>query len=249
MIAQLRSELFKQRTTRTARVLLASMAGVTLLVVCLHVFTLDATDLTSAENQTKIFGWGTTLGALFGALAGAIGITAEFRHGSIRPTLLANPSRTRVLLAKSAAAAISGLGIGLLAAALVAATGSIGLALRDIPIALDAGDFAQMIVGGAAGAALWAVLGTGIGAVLRGQVGAVVGLCVWLLLLENILIGNVPSEGRFAPGASDGALAGLMPNAGTSTLLAPAVGALLLAGYAAVTAAAGLAAIERRDID
>ena len=249
MIDQLRSELFKQRTTRTAGVLLASMVGVTLLVVCLHVFTLKSADLSQAANQPKVFGWGTTIGALFAALAGAIGITAEFRHGTIRPTMLTSPDRTRVIAAKAAAAAIAGLVIGLLAAGLVAAIGSAGLALRGIPITLNAGDFTQMIVGGAVGAALWAILGTGLGALLRGQVGVVVSLCVWLLLIENILIGNVPSVGKYAPGASGGALAGLMPNAGTATLLAPIVGALLLIGYSALVGGAGRAAIERRDID
>jgi ABC-2 type transport system permease protein len=249
MIAQLSSELFKQRTTRSARILLASMIGVTVLVVCLHVFTLKTAELSSAANQPKVFGWGTTIGALFAALAGAISITAEFRHGTIRPTLLTNPHRARVIIAKATAAAIAGLVIGVLAAGLVAAIGSIGLALRGIPITLHAGDFTQMIAGGAAGAALWAILGTGLGTILRGQVGAAVGLCVWLLLIENILIGNVPSAGKYAPGASDGALAGLMPNAGRATLLTPIAGALLLVGYAAVCAAAGLAAIEGRDID
>ena len=249
MIAQLRSELFKQRTTRTARVLLASMVGVTVLIVCLHVFTLKTADLSQAANQPKVFGWGTTIGALFAALAGAIGITAEFRHGTIRPTLLTNPDRARVVVAKAMAGAIVGLVIGLLAAGLVAAVGSAGLALRGIPIALNVGDFAQMLAGGAVGAALWAILGTGLGAILRGQVGAVIGLCVWLLLIENILIGNVPSAGKYTPGASDGAFAGLMPNAVSAILLAPIVGALLLAGYAVVCAGVGLVAIERRDID
>ena len=69
MIAQLRSELFKQRTTRTARVLLASMAAVTLLVVCLHVFTLKSADLSQAANQPEVFGWATTIGALFAGRA------------------------------------------------------------------------------------------------------------------------------------------------------------------------------------
>jgi ABC-2 type transport system permease protein len=249
MIGQLRSELFKQRTTRTAPILLASMVGVVLLVVCLHVFTLNAADLSQAANQPKVFGWGTTIGALFAALAGAIGITAEFRSGTIRPTLLANPDRTRVIAAKAGAAAVAGLVIGLLAAGLVAAIGSAGLAVRGITVRLGDGEFAQMIVGGGVGASLWAILGTGIGALLRSQIAAVAGLCVWLLLIENILIGNVPSAAKYAPGASDGALAGLMPNAGTTTLLAPALGVALLVGYAAVAAATGLFAIERRDID
>jgi ABC-2 type transport system permease protein len=249
MIGQLRSELFKQRTTRTGPILLASMVGVTLLVVCLHVFTLSAADLSQAANQPKVFGWGTTIGALFAALAGAIGITAEFRTGMIRPTLLANPDRTRVVVAKAGASAVAGLVIGMFAAGLVAAIGSGGLAVRGITVTLGAGDFAQMIVGGGLGAALWAVLGTGIGALLRSQIATVAGLCVWLLLIENILIGNVPSAAKFAPGASGGALAGLMPNAGTAKLVAPALGVVLLLGYAAVAAATGLLAIERRDID
>jgi ABC-2 type transport system permease protein len=249
MIRQLRSELFKQRTTRTAPVLLASMVGVAVLIVCLHVFTLAAAELGQASNQPKVFGWGTTIGALFAALAGAIGITAECRSGAIRPTLLANPDRARVVAAKAGAAAVAGLLIGLFAAGLVAALGSAGLALRGIPVRLGAGDFAQMIAGGGLGAAMWAVVGTGVGALLRSQIAAVAGLCVWLLLIENILIGNVPSAAKYAPGASGGALAGLMPDAGAAALLAPVLGALLLAGYAAIAAGTGAVAIERRDID
>jgi ABC-2 type transport system permease protein len=249
MISQVRCELFKQRTTRTAPILLASMVAVALLVVCLHVFTLNAADLSHAANQPKVFGWGTTIGALFAALAGAIGITAEFRSGTIRPTLLANPDRTRVIAAKAGAASVAGLVIGSLAAGLVAAIGSVGLAMRGITVTLGAGDFAQMIVGGGIGAALWAILGTGIGTFLRSQIAAVAGLCVWLLLIENILIGNVPSVAKYAPGASGGALAGLMPNAPATTLLAPALGLALLVGYAAVAAVTGLFAIERRDIN
>lgn len=248
MMGQLRSELLKQRTTRTARILFVSMLGVTLLVVSLHVFTLKAADLSMAVNQPKVFGWGTTIGALFAALSGAIGISAEFRYGTIRPTLLTNPDRSRVLIAKAGAAASAGLLIGLLAAGLVSAIGATGLAARGISVTLGAGDFAQLLAGGAVGGALWAVVGVGLGALVRSQIGAVAGLCVWLLLIENILIGNVPSAAKFAPGASDGALAGLMPNAGSATLLAPIVGAALLLGYAAVAAVIGVVATERRDI-
>lgn len=249
MIAQLRSELFKQRTTRSSRILLSSMLGVSVLVVCLHVSTLRAADLSQAANQPKVFGWGTTIGALFAALAGALGITAEFRHGTIRPTLLTTPNRARVLAAKALAAAISGLAIGVLAAGFVAGIGSAGFALRGIHITLTGGDFAQMIAGGAVGAALWAILGTGLGALLRAQVATVISVCIWLLLIENILIGNVPAVGKYAPGASDGALAGLMPNAASTALLAPLLGALLLTAYAGTLAVAGRIAIERRDIN
>lgn len=208
MIGQLRSELFKQRTTRTYRLLLGSMVGLTVLVVSLHVFTLPAADLTRAADQPRVYGWGTTMSALLGALVGAVGVTGEFRHGTIRPTLLANPHRTHTVLAKAAAAAVAGFAVGLLAAGIVAALGSAGMAARGIPVTLDAADFTRMIVGGAAGAALWAVLGTGIGTLVRGQIAAVGGLCVWILLIENLVVANVPSVANTprapAPGRSRG---------------------------------------------
>jgi ABC-type transport system involved in multi-copper enzyme maturation permease subunit len=245
---QVRSELLKQRTTRTTLILMAWMLGLILLVVLLHVFGLSAADLRKASNQPKVYGWGTSIGALFAALLGAISITAEFRTGTIRPTLLATPNRATVLGAKVIAAALAGLLVGLLAEALVSSIASAGLAIRGIHITLSAGDFAQLLAGGAGAAAVWATIGTGVGALVRNQVGAVVGLCVWLLLVESILIGDVPSAAKFSPGASAGALAGLIQNVSSGALLAPAVGALLLLLYALAVATVGLIVTQRRDI-
>jgi len=245
---QLRSELLKQRTTRTTLTVMLWMFGLILLIVLLHAFGLSASTLRIARNQSKVYGWGTSIGALFAALLGALSVTGEVRTGTIRPTLLVTPNRTRVIVAKLGAAALAGLLVGVVAEALVSAIASAGLAARGIHIALGAGDFAQMIAGGAAAAALWAAIGTGIGAIVRNQVGAVVGLCVWLLLVESILIGVVPNAAKFTPGASAGALAGMIQNAGSSSLLAPAVGALLLILYATLAAGAGVLATERRDV-
>lgn len=249
MIRQLRSELLKQRTTRTTVTVLAWMLGLIVLVILLHAIGLKASDLAKASNQPKVYGWGTSIGALFAALVGAIGVTAELRTGTIRPTLLATPNRTVVIAAKIAASALAGLLIGLVAEGLVAAIASAGLAIRGIPITLTASDFAQMLAGGAVAAALWAAIGTSVGALVRNQVGAVVGLSVWLLLVESILIGDVPSAARFSPGASAGAIAGIIQNVSSSSLLAPGFGALLLAGYALAAGVVGVAAIERRDIN
>lgn len=248
MIGQLRSELLKQRTTRTTALLMAWMCGLIALVIVMHTAGLKAGELAKAPNQPMVFGWGTSIGALFAALLGAISITAELRTGTIRPTLLANPRRSIVIGAKMIASAIVGALVGALAAGLVSAVGSAGLAIRGITITLTAGDFAQAIAGGALAAALWGVIGTGIGGLVRNQVGAVVGLCVWVLLLETILIGDVPSAAKYTPGASAGAIAGLIQNARPGSLLAPAVGAALLLGYASIAGIAGLLATERRDI-
>ena len=249
MTGQLRAELLKLRTTRTTHTLLASMVALTALVISLHALTLSTSDLSKASNQPHVFGWAATIGTLFAALIGGIAVTAEFRHGTIRPTLLVTPNRRRVLAAKAITAATAGLGVGLLAGGFVAAIGSLEFAIRGIPVHLSTGDFVQLIVGSAAAAALWAVIGIGIGALVRGQVGTVIGLCVWLLLLENILIGNIPATAKYAPGASAGALAGMIPDAGSTKLLAPAIGGILLIGYALAIATSGLLAFDTSDID
>jgi ABC-type transport system involved in multi-copper enzyme maturation permease subunit len=247
--AVVRSELLKQRTTRTILQLPLWMIGLVALIVLLHVFSADLATLSHRDGQLKVLGWGTSVGALFAALLGALSITGEIRHGTIRPTFLATPRRGRVVTAKVAASAFAGIAIGVLAEALTAGLESGGLATRGIHIALGAGDYVQLVAGGAVSAALWAAIGVGVGAIVRNQVGAVVGLCVWLLLIETTLIGNVPGAGKFVPGAGAGALAGAIQTQSPSKLLSPALGALLLAAYAAAAVAAGLIAIERRDIN
>jgi hypothetical protein len=86
-----------------------------------------------------------------------------------------------------------------------------------------------------------------VGAVIRNQVPALIGLCAWILFIEGLLIGDVAGVGdvgRFAPGAAAAAITGQDPG----TLLAPAVGLVLLALYAAIAAVAGSLVTSRRDV-
>lgn len=248
MRAQLACELLKQRTTRTNRLLLAWMLGLVIVVVLLHVFSFGVDTLERDDNQLKIVGLGTSIGALFASLLGVMSITGEFRHGTIRPTFLATPRRERVIAAKLAASALAGVVVGLLAEALTAGVEAAGLAARGIEVELRAGDYAQLVAGGAVASAFFAAIGVGVGAVVRNQVAAVVGLCMWLLFLEPILLGDVPSAAKFAPGASAGALAGATQMQIATSLVAPAIGVLLLVAYAAGASAVGSIVTVRRDV-
>jgi hypothetical protein len=103
------------------------------------------------------------------------------------------------------------------------------------------------VAGGAAAAALWAAIGVGVGAVVRGQVPTAVGLSAWLLFVEGLLAGDaavVGDAGRYAPGAAAAAITGQDPG----TLLEPGPGALLLVVYAVAAAVAGWVATTRRDV-
>ena len=248
MNAQLRAELLKLRSTGTGLGLAATMICLVLLVVLLHGFGPGAEHVaTSSQQLTMVFGRGEYLGALFAALLGALSITGEFRHGTIRPTLLVSPRRARVVAAKVVASMFIGAALGLAACALAAGAGTAALSMRGIDVRLGAGDYVLLLAGGTAAAALWAAIGVGLGALVRDQVPTLIGICAWLLFVEGLLVGDVADiadVGRLAPGAAAAAISGQDPD----TLLAPGAALTLLALYAIAAAVAGALATERRDV-
>lgn len=249
MTGLLRSELLKQRSTRTNLALAASMVGLIAAVVLLHMLTLSVRDLSDGPGQLKVFGLGTTFAIIFASLLGALSITSEIRHGTIRPTFLASPDRARVIVAKIAASAAAGAVFGLIAEALAAGVGSAALASRGIHLAPGIGQYARLLAGGTVAAALWAGIGVGVGAIVRSQVGTVIGLVVWLLFIELTLFGSVPAAAKYAPGATAGAIAGATLEHTAGDLLAPAIGAVLTIAYAVAAATGGVTAIHRRDVN
>lgn len=248
MSALLRAELLKLRTTRTALGLLGAMFALVVFAVLLHGLGVGVENADSASDQlTIVLGPGERLGVLFAALLGAMSMTAEIRHGTIRPTFLVTPWRERVVAAKLGACFLTGAVFGLVAGATAAAAGTVAFWTRGIDVLLDGGDYLLLIAGTAGAAALWAAIGVGVGAVARNQVPALIGVCAWLLFVEGLLIGDVAdisAIGRYAPGAAAGAVTGQDPG----TLLAPAVALALLALYAAAATVVGALATSRRDV-
>src|SRR5262249_32745417 len=179
-------ELVKQGSTQTTLFLFLAMFGLVALAVTMHAVALGANDLSTRAHQLDVFQVGSRAGMLFAGLAGAITITAEIRYGTIRPTFLVSPRRGLVIAAKLSVSALVGVVFGLLAEGLMAGDAAVAFAIRGIPNQLTGADYAQLLAGGAAAAALWAVGGVGIGALVRNQVGALVGLCAWMFIVESI---------------------------------------------------------------
>jgi ABC-2 type transport system permease protein len=242
VIAQLRSELLKQRSTPTTLYLFLAMVGLVALAVALHVLAISKAHLATNAHQLEIFQVGTRAGMLFAGLAGALAITAEIRYGTIRPTFLIEPRRGPVVAGKLAVSGLVGIIFGLLAEGLMAAAATVAFSLRGLPNELTGGDYLQLLAGGAAAAALWATLGVGFGALIRNQVGALVGLCLWMFLVESVSESFIPGAAKLMPGATGLSLAG------NEHKLSVAVAALLLVAYAAAASAAGWVGTLRRDV-
>ncbi len=121
--------------------------------------------------------------AVFGVpvlmILSALTVTNEYRSGLIRTTFMAVPNRTLVLAAKATvAAAFSSFYAAVMAAASIVVAHS---------------HLEWRLVGGIAlYAALAAVVGVAVGALLRASAGAVAVLLLWPLVAEPLL-GNMPN--------------------------------------------------------
>jgi ABC-2 type transport system permease protein len=244
VIAQIRAELLKVRSTRTTLGLLLGMIALILLFSLLTGLLSDARGLSSTEDQRQVLGLGSLAG-VFAALAGVLLVTSEFRFGTIRPTFLFTAGRSRVLAAKLAAGLLAGLVFGAVGEGVGFAIGYVILDARGISFSLGGGDVALLVLGTLAATALWAAIGVGFGAIVRNQVGAVIGLLAWGFIVDNLLFGLVPSVGRFTPTRAQDALIGLT----TDHLLSPTAGGLVLVAWMAALALIGLPLLTRRDVN
>jgi ABC-type transport system involved in multi-copper enzyme maturation permease subunit len=243
VIAQVKAELLKVRSTRTTVGLVIGMLGLTLLIVLLSGLLTHADSLTSKKDQLSLFSPGG-VALIFSGLAGVLLITSEYRYGTIHPTFVFTPRRSTVLWAKLTAGLLTGVVFGVAGVGLALAVGSLILSARGIPSALNGGEIALLVLGGIAGIALRGAFGVGLGAIVRNQVAAVIGLLAWDFVVNGLLFGLAPSVGRFMPTTAADALMGLK----TRHLLPPAAGGAVLLGWTVILALAGLVLILRRDV-
>ena len=125
--------------------------------------------------------------AVFGVpvlmVVAAMTVTGEYRSGLIRTTLMTVPDRTVVLCAKAVVAAVFAA-----AAAALMTVGSVLVGRAQGPGLWQATGAIALY------AALAAVLGVAVAALVRHTAGAVAVLLLWPLLVEPLL-GNLPGQG------------------------------------------------------
>ena len=120
------------------------------------------------------------------------------------------------------------------------------LAADGVAVTVAPGSLALLLVKVAALGVLWSSIGLGVGMFVSHQVAAIVGSFVWLLVGENLVEVISAGVAKFLPVHAGTAVLGI--SSGDATLVAPLVGAVLLAGWAALSLGAGTRAFARRDI-
>ena len=241
------SELLKLRSTRTAMALIASVVGLVVLIGLIASITADfAKDDVQTVDLLGIAGFAQVFALILGVLA----VTTEFRHGTITPTLTVAPDRVRLVMAKLVAHVLAGLLLGILAVGLTTAIVLIVLSSRGIDTGLTSQDITGVVVGLVLATALWAALGVGLGALVRNQVGAIVGALGWALLVENLLT-IIPTVGdqvqKYGLNGVTNALSHVESEQ-TGDVLSQAAGGALLLAYTTAFVIAGTLAMRRRDV-
>lgn len=248
MTALVRAEALKIWTTRVFFGLCAAVAAFTILGVVAGILTAGdsgSPSLGTAASTRNIFGSAGPAG-LFALVLGILAVTGEIRHGTITQTFLITPRRPQIVMAKLIAILLAGTALALLGSVITVIVAWPWLAAKGVSVSFFSGDVAWVLVLGIIATALFGVIGVGVGAIVRNQVAAVVGALVWEFVVEGLLVGLLPSVGRWLPG---GAAQGLTRQTVSNGSLLPTWGAaLVLLAYGLAFALAGAQLLVRRDV-
>jgi ABC-type transport system involved in multi-copper enzyme maturation permease subunit len=211
--------------------------------------------------SATLYSAATSIGYVFPLLIGTLMVTTEFRHKTLTPTFLATPKRGVVLWAKILVGVVVGVLYGVIGVVSSVAPAAGFLAGYGLDTELGSSDtwalFGRMVLA----FVLWVIVGIGVGALVRNQVGAIVGVLVFTQFLEPVgraaasFVEGLSDVTRLLPGAVSDALvgaslfSGAMPAGGaTEDVLTWWVGGLVLLGYGAVLLLLGHLFSWRRDV-
>jgi ABC-2 type transport system permease protein len=245
------AELLKLRSTRSAWIPLAVALGIAVIAVVANTSEVGhggSTHLSSAALPGLLRASGGQIvdGAVL--LAWIVLSAGEFRHRTSVTTFLGEPNRLRVVSAKLIAAALTGAAVGLLAEALSAATSAAALSAHHVPLVWSQPGVLGAVLAVPLLAAMFGILGVGLGLLLRHTAAAVGLALMWAFVVEGIIpaLMHQPGMVRWLPeAAANTVLRGASPAA---TMLSAGVALAVLAGYAAVLAGAGAALTVRREV-
>ena len=201
------------------------------------------TFISTAADQQSLMAFAAN--AMIGTgLFGAIAVAREFGHNTVVPMFLTSPRRYRGVLAQLTAIMLVGGLLGLVGEALVIGAVAGALPFTDYGFLLSASAVTRLLLAAAFAGAAGAVLGAGLGYLVRNVGGAVTAAVVLLFIVPPLMVQMVSDAASWLPDALNRVVAGV--GVGDQVSVPAALAAL--AAWAAIPALLGLMAIQRRDV-
>ncbi len=194
MIDVMASEWLKVRTVRSTWYLLLSVLGVLALGTAVSILMTAEWDRSTPEVRAAFASADPTVVVMpfaqfaFGVL-GALVATSEYTNGMIRTFLVAAPKRLVLLAAKVVVVGVGGLVLGTAVAFLAHGIGAVVTGDRPAPISGEPFSEAlpSLFANGAASSVI-ALVGLGLGVLLRSTAGALVTLCVLMFVIPVVAV-------------------------------------------------------------
>ena len=214
----------------------------------------------SAITQAAtIYTSGQLIGVLLACLLGIVLITGEYHHQTATTTFVLTPRRTLVVTGKLVTAVSVAAASWLVSTVISLVAGIAFLSSEGYGSQLDHWSVVRAILLNLAAYAIWAVLGIGLGALIRSQIGATVTATVLYLagataattvfeLLNTYVIKStwILSAQVIVPSVASAVM--ISPTKTFTESPAQWVGAAVLIGYGVVAGVVGTRIIRRRDI-
>jgi ABC-type transport system involved in multi-copper enzyme maturation permease subunit len=281
MIALIRGELLKIRTTNSWWLFgigVVVMTALALLVNCLQAdyFLNDAANdnnsntdagtqqmvaaqATVVAQAANIFTSGQYFGGLFVLMLGMLVVTNEFYHQTATATFLTTPHRTAVMVAKLITGIAFAAVFWLITTLISLPTGLLFFQGQGVSNGLGEWEVQRSIVFNLLVFMLWGILGVGLGALIRNQIGATLtgaalylvgtlaGQIVFFLINEYLIKENWVLSAQVAMPA---AAAQVFVSAAEPFPYAPEywVGGVVLLAYGLVGGIVGTLILRKRDI-
>jgi hypothetical protein len=210
-----------------------------------------------------LYSLASSIGYVFPLLIGTLMVTTEFRHKTLTPTFLATPKRGRVLAAKVFVGVVLGLLYSVFALLSTVGPAAGVLTGMGIDTRLGHSDTWALLGRIVLAFVVWALVGLGVGTLVRNQVAAIVIVLAFTQFIEPIaraaatFVKGLSDVTRFLPGAASDALVGssvfttFSTGPGATTSGHPLewwAGGLVLLAYAVVFLLLGYLTSWRRDV-
>lgn len=266
-VSALRAELLKVFTTRSWWVLALVMAlyvafSAAAIGLVVTVFPDDSgafPTMGSPGLQQMVYSLGGSIGYIFPVLLGALAVTGEYRHRTVTPTFTSVGSRGAVLGGKVTVQALMGMFYGVIALLTAVLTTVFIFVGAGNPSGLADGSTWLMFLRATVAMGIWAVIGVGLGVLVRSQAAAIVIVIVFTQFIEPIartagaLNETVGSVVSYLPGSASDSFIGqsfytVITAVGGSSQLEWWGGALVLLGYALVLVVLGWWLRWRQDV-